>query len=288
MAKINDALFNSALELIKTINAKALIIYADLFDDIKILKNLDISSDVILATQFKTIIDDDLDGLKVIQLPKVDMSRMGLIKVSIMMAISAGFISYNDKIVCLSGPKNIGYFDSLMVIDLERESEIISSRAGYNITDEALPEVFAEALTICIELAKQGRENKPVGTIFVIGDHENVLRLSRQLVMNPFHGHPENERQILNQNLRETLKEFSSIDGAFIIRGDGVVLCAGRHLNTSLDGEELMSGLGCRHVAAAGITSLTKSIALVISQSTGSVRIFKNGKIIMQIEKNVT
>jgi DNA integrity scanning protein DisA with diadenylate cyclase activity len=137
-----------------------------------------------------------------------------------------------------------------------------------------------------VELASQGREGKPVGTIFVLGDHQKVMQFSRQTIFNPFHGYPEEERNILNPELRETLKEFSALDGAFILREDGVVLSAGRHLSAALDSTvDLPQGLGSRHVAAAGITSVTRAIALVISESTGDVRIFKDGAICMEIEK---
>lgn len=77
------------------------------------------------------------------------------------------------------------------------------------------------------------------------------------------------------------------MDGAFIIRGDGVLISAGRHLSAAFEGEELPQGLGSRHVAAAGITGATKAITIVISESTGSVRIFKKGKILIEIERIV-
>jgi DNA integrity scanning protein DisA with diadenylate cyclase activity len=138
---------------------------------------------------------------------------------------------------------------------------------------------------LAIELANQGREGKPVGTIFTLGDHEKVLQLSRQLVINPFRGYPEEERHLLDPNLRETIREFSALDGAFIVRDDGVVMAAGRHLNAALEDEELPRGLGSRHVAAAGITAVTDAVAITISESNGTVRIFKNGSIFMEIEK---
>ena len=87
--------------------------------------------------------------------------------------------------------------------------------------------------------------------------------------------------------MSETLKEFSVLDGAFVIRQDGIVLCAGRHLSAALDSTvDLPRGLGSRHVAAAGITSVTQAVAIVISESTGDVRIFKDGAILMEIEKS--
>ena len=105
-------------------------------------------------------------------------------------------------------------------------------------------------------------------------------------MINPFHGYPEDERNILDPRLEETIKEFSAIDGAFVVRGDGVVLAAGRYLapRSKLD-EQLPQGLGTRHEAAAGITATTQAIALCISQSTGTVSIFKDGRLITDIQK---
>jgi diadenylate cyclase len=105
-------------------------------------------------------------------------------------------------------------------------------------------------------------------------------------VINPFHGYPENERNIVDPRLEETIKEFSAIDGAFVIRGDGVILAAGRYLapGSKLD-DQLPQGLGTRHQAAAGITAITRAIALCISQSTGTVSIFKEGRLITDIQK---
>src|SRR5262245_59830734 len=111
------------------------------------------------------------------------------------------------------------------------------------------------------------------------------MHLSRQLVINPFHGYPEENRKILDPNLRETIREFSAIDGAFVIRDDGVVMAAGRHLNAALEDGELPRGLGGRHVAGAGITAVTDAVAIAISESDGAVRIFKQGAILMEIEK---
>ena len=120
----------------------------------------------------------------------------------------------------------------------------------------------------------------------MLGDHQKVMQFSRQTIFNPFHGYPEEERNILNPELRETLKEFAALDGAFVLREDGVVLSAGRHLSAALDSTvDLPQGLGSRHVAAAGITSVTTAIAFVISESTGDVRIFRDGAIFMEIEK---
>jgi DNA integrity scanning protein DisA with diadenylate cyclase activity len=113
------------------------------------------------------------------------------------------------------------------------------------------------------------------------------MQLSRQMIINPFLGYSEEQRYILNPELEETIKGFSAIDGAFIINGKGAIITAGRHLNAALDSRDFPSGLGSRHIAAAGITNVTKAVAIVISESSGNVTVFKNGKMFVTIEKPV-
>src|SRR5690606_11614669 len=119
----------------------------------------------------------------------------------------------------------------------------------------------------------------PVGTILVLGDSTSVVEKSRQLTINPFQGLSEAERNILDPKIRDAGKNISVPDGAFVSREDGGVLAAGRDLQS--EGQDVKSppGLGARHAAAAYISATTKSIAVVVSQTSGSVRIFKKGEI---------
>ena len=48
--------------------------------------------------------------------------------------------------------------------------------------------------------------------------------------------------------------------------------------------EGLPSGLGSRHAAAAGITSNTKCIAFTVSESDGTVRVWRAGKMVADFE----
>lgn len=141
--------------------------------------------------------------------------------------------------------------------------------------------VVERLLKLSLELAREGREGHPVGTLFVLGDTETVLRHSRAAVLNPFEGHPEKDRNILDDALWETAKEFAQIDGAFIVRGDGVVVSAGRYVDT--EGQlEVQAGLGGRHLAAASISRVSRALAIVVS-SSGTIRVFKKGRAIMVV-----
>jgi DNA integrity scanning protein DisA with diadenylate cyclase activity len=176
--------------------------------------------------------------------------------------------------------------DTVMVLDLGHEMEMFGGSTAEPLPAGVEPAVFQRLLTLASELGLEGREGRPVGTLFVVGDHEAVLAQSRQLVMNPFRGYPEDERNVLDPRLEETIKEFSAIDGAFVVRGDGVLLSAGRYLVpvAKLD-EPLPQGLGTRHESAAAVTVATEAMALCVSQSTGTVSIFRRGRLIADISK---
>ncbi|MBI3814814.1 MAG: DNA integrity scanning protein DisA nucleotide-binding domain protein [Nitrospinae bacterium] len=278
----------SADDIASKINAKKIFLYADLINDYKLLKEMSKREEVIFITKSEDNLRKHVGIEKnIIGIPNVEFTRIGLIKIAVMKGLSSGVVKDGDKIVCVTGTHGIGCFDSIITVDIGREAEILTSSSVPDIAENLKPEVFQVVLNLSLELASQGREGKPVGTIFVIGDHEKVLQISRQMIINPFQGYPEEERNIIDPALRDTIKEFSALDGAFVIREDGVVMAAGRHLSAALEKEDFPHGLGSRHVAAAGITSVTDAIAIVISESTGEVRIFKKGNIFMEIEKPV-
>ncbi len=134
-----------------------------------------------------------------------------------------------------------------------------------------------------MRLGQHGREGKRVGALLVVGDHLRVLERSEQMILNPFKGYDERVRNVLDDAMTETVKEFSSLDGAFIIRGSGVIETAGARLKAGIS-EGLPSGLGARHAAAAGITANTKSIAVTVSQSDGTVRVWRAGRMLASFE----
>jgi len=286
MHPLTTVIVESACTIANTIKARALFVYADVIQDYSIPSGMLGGTDIILVTQAGNITEPSAEVTSILQLPPIPLTRMAQIKLAVVMGLSAGYVAAGDKIVCLTGIPALGGLDCIVVLDIGKERELLIAAHVPQLAQHIPSAVFDAVLNLAVELASQGREGKPVGTIFVLGDDQKVMQFSRQTIFNPFHGYPEEERNVLNPDLRETLKEFSALDGAFVLRDDGVVLCAGRHLSAALDSTvDLPQGLGSRHVAAAGITSVTQAIAIVISESTGDVRIFQNGAIFMEIEK---
>jgi diadenylate cyclase len=283
---LSQVILHTACTIANAVRAQALFLCSDSAKHVALIEPLLEKTEIVLVTRNPENFEEDWPHVKnLLHMPNIDLTRMGQIKLAVLMGLSAGIVSGKDRIVCVTGLPRLHHLDNILVLDLGKEFELLTTNKGVSMVGSVRPEVFEVVLNLAIELANQGREGKPVGTIFALGDHEKVLQLSRQLVMNPFHGYPEEERHILDPHLRETIREFSAIDGAFVIRDDGVVMAAGRHLNAALEEGDLPRGLGSRHVAGAGITAVTDAVAIAISESDGTVRIFKQGSIFMEIEK---
>ena len=143
-------------------------------------------------------------------------------------------------------------------------------------------DTLENTVQLAVEIAREGREGRKIGTIFVLSDETEVLKRSRSLILDPLYGHPAEKKKICDSDMRETIKELAQLDGAFIVDGNGVVISAARYINASADFINLPLGLGSRHVAAASITRDTDAIAVVVSESS-VVRIFNEGELIAEI-----
>ncbi len=290
MKILTRRLVRHAHAIAREVGARAILLYADVVEEDNDLASLirDVDFRVILVSRRATFrAPDGWDELcAVVRVPDIPLTRAGQIKVATLVAAAEGVVHMGDRIVCLTGIDGSGTIDTVIVLDLGTELEMFSASAAEPLPADVKAAVFERLLTLASELGLEGREGRPVGTLFILGDSASVLAQSRQLVINPFHGYPEDERNVLDPRLEETLKEFSAIDGAFVVRGDGVILCAGRYLVPQGKPEEpLPRGLGARHEAAAGITVTTEAIALSISQSTGTVSIFRWGRLMTDLQK---
>jgi diadenylate cyclase len=163
-----------------------------------------------------------------------------------------------------------------MIEDMDLLEDILIQERSINL------QTLSDVITLAVEIAREGREGRKVGTLFVISDEQNVLAASKPLILDPLWHHPSSEKNIRNPDMRETIKELAQLDGAFLVADDGTVLSACRYINASAEGISLPLGLGSRHMAAASITKSTNSIAVAVSESS-MVRVFDNGELISEI-----
>ena len=140
-----------------------------------------------------------------------------------------------------------------------------------------------EVVNLAVELAREGREGRKIGTLFVIGDVDVVTEQSRALILDPLFGHADDLLRIERPEFRETVKELAQLDGAFLLADDGTFISAGRFVDVDVsDPDNFLPGLGTRHAAAASISRTTGAIAVVVSQSS-VVRVFSRGEVRAEI-----
>ena len=138
--------------------------------------------------------------------------------------------------------------------------------------------VLEPTVELALEIAREGREGRRIGTLFTLGHADAVLAASRPLILDPLAGHAPARTHITDPNLRGTIKELAQLDGAFVISEEGIVVAACRYLDASGEQIDLPLGLGSRHLAGASISQRVGAIAIVVSES-GVVRVFHGGRI---------
>ena len=247
----------------------------DLIDAVK--KNIP-NIDLIVATNKQPIQDDLMEmGIKVKNIKETPWSSLNILEQvqNLLLGICIeGLISIDDRVLCLISTE----IDALISFNV---SNVAIMHLKDEIGNRIDMKILETILSLAHEIAREGREGRNVGALFVIGDSENVLKYSRPLILNPFKGHGEDTRNVLNKENWETIKELAQLDGAFLINNDGVAIATGRYIGVSWD-IYLQGGLGGRHLAAASISKTTKAIAISVSAS-GIIRIFKDGREIFKV-----
>jgi DNA integrity scanning protein DisA with diadenylate cyclase activity len=221
-------------------------------------------------------------GVPVLPLPEYDLGRPEKLKIALVSGIARGLYKEGDVVVSLLARKPAAMPDSILVVTVGQEEE--DGSFGFLQAEGVSAGVMDALIELAVSIGVEGWEGRPVGALFVVGDSNTVMEKSRQLTLNPFQGYSEDEKNIMNPDVRHALHAFAVLDGAFIVREDGVVVAAGRYLNFDEEQElDVPLGLGARHMAAAGISRDSDAIAIVVSQTSGSVRVFRKGKAALEL-----
>jgi DNA integrity scanning protein DisA with diadenylate cyclase activity len=177
-----------------------------------------------------------------------------------------------------------GKIDSLSFIRLGDHLGKLTARDLRKLETSVPLETLKLVLDLALEIGREGREGKPVGTMFVVGDTRRVLPHCHPAGFDPVRGYKRNERNLTDPRVREAVKEIAPLDGAFLVAADGTVekscqIIGAIHANLTLS-----KGLGARHWAGAAISKNTNAIAIVVSESNGTVRLFQAGEVMLRVE----
>jgi DNA integrity scanning protein DisA with diadenylate cyclase activity len=211
-------------------------------------------------------------GIPFIELSDEPQTRQVQITQAFVEAIADGLLKTGDRVITLYASFDREGIDSLSIVALSEHLARLTARDLQRLETTVPLSTLKRVVDIAVEIGREGREGKPVGTMFVVGNHRKVLEMSHEMVHDPYKGYGRKDRLITNHRVRESVKEFAQLDGAFIISSDGLVMAACRSINAPQEGLTLTKGLGTRHWAAAAVSKATGAIAIAVSESSGTVR----------------
>ena len=203
---------------------------------------------------------------------------------AILEAVADDLLEPGAEVVALYSGFEQGRMDSVSVIHLDEHLQRLTVRDLRQLETRVPLDTLKLVVDLAVEIGREGREGHPVGTMFIVGDAKSVLKLSNASGFDPVKGYHRKERSLNDKRVREGIKEIAQMDGAFVISGDGTVEACSRVVNAAAKGITLSKGLGARHWAAAAISRATNAIAVSVSQSNGTVRVFQNGDVVLRIE----
>ncbi len=282
-AKTNDLVVRSAVKIAKVAKCSTILIQGDTFKNFPDMSKLFVGSKVVVVSDKPAL---PVPGSwQVINVRAFSKSRFSQVRSALMIGITRGIIGAKEKICCIGGVLESDKVDTIVILDMEKEYADIFTGQKNLLPEGVKPEVIERVIDIATELSVEGREGKPVGCIFVIGDIAELKPHIKQLILNPFYGYKPEDRNILNPFMDETVKEYSLIDGAFIIDGNGILESAGSLIHTPDFKLQLPGGLGARHAAAYSISLMANCVSLVVSSSTGQITLFRKGQMLPITEK---
>ena len=204
---------------------------------------------------------------------------------AILEAVADDFIPHGCRVLAFYSAMDPACLDSFSVINLGEHLDRLSGRDLRQLESRVPLKTLKVIVDLAVDIGWEGREGKPVGTLLVVGDTRKVLAMSRAAGFDPVRGYCRKERSLFDAKVREGIKEIAQLDGAIVVSADGVVQSAARYLeSTSTSTLSLSPGLGARHWTAAAVSRMTSAIAVTVSQSTGTVRIFQNGEVALRVE----
>ena len=221
----------------------------------------------------------------VVSIPATHLSRVAQIRLGLYAATWSGHVGLAERVVCLSGRAASRRLDMLVVTRPKDDFPWLDEEGLERTRNLVGLREFGRLLELASRFGSEGREGKPIGTTFVIGDSAEIDEHSHQLILNPCAGHAAALRSIHNPDFTETLRELSALDGAIVVNRKGIVVSAGTYLDAPSGRRPHRPGWGARHAAAAGMTAVADCVAIVVSESSGAVTVFDDGRPVLELDQ---
>ncbi|HLA84742.1 MAG TPA: DNA integrity scanning protein DisA nucleotide-binding domain protein [Thermoguttaceae bacterium] len=223
-------------------------------------------------------------GMKTILLDMPDSPVSEQLTQALLEAVADDLLSPGSRVVALYSGFEADVIDSISLINLGDHLDRLTGQDLRKLETCVPLDTLKIVVDLAVEIGRDGREGHSIGTMFVVGDSRSVLTKCRAAGFDPVRGYKRQERNLDDPRVREGIKEIAQLDGAIIVAADNTVEATCRLIDAPATNLTLSKGLGARHWAAAAITRATKAVAVTVSQSSGTVRVFQNGEVMLRIE----
>ena len=280
-----STIYGLAVRLSKAVDADALLILLEGPTDWDQLKKLAGREKILIAADVPEQVEGAADiGLSTVVLDMAESPVYDKLTQALLQSVADEILAPGAVVIAIYSGFEASKIDSISYIRLDEHLGRLTSRDLRELGTHVPLDTLKTVVDLAVEIGREGREGKPVGTMFVVGDTRRVLASSQPTGFDPVKGYHKKERNLHDHRVREGIKEISQMDGAFIVGPQGTVEAACRLVDASAAQLTLSKGLGTRHWAAAAISRKTDAVAVVVSQSNGTVRIFQNGEVMLRIE----
>ncbi len=278
-------IFETAKQLATETESASILLMMPIGNDWEGLRKVAGHFRVVIATFNPEVIEHaTIHKFDVIELTTAEASIQEQMSNALLAGVADEMFRQGTDVVALYSAFDIDRLDSISLVQLDEHLGRLTTRDLQSIESTVPLDILKAVVDLAIDIGREGREGKPVGTMFVVGDHRKVMEQSHPTSFELTRGYRRKERNIADTRVREWLKELAQLDGAFVVASDGTVEGASRIIDTAPVELMLSHGLGSRHWAGAAISKNTNSVAIVVSESSGTVRIFQNGEIVLRIE----
>lgn len=278
-------IFNMAVQLATATDADALLVLLESPTNWDQLKKRAGAEKLLIAADREEQVAGAADfGLPSVLLDMSDSPVYEKLTQALLECVADDILAPGSQVVAVYSGFEQGRMDSVSFLRLDEHLGRLTARDLRQLETRVPLDTLKTVVDLAIEIGREGREGKRVGTMFIVGDTRKVLAESATSGFDPIRGYARKDRNLFDRRVREGTKEIAQLDGAFIVSADGTIEKACQIVDTSVASITLTKGLGARHWAGAAISRKTKAIAVVVSESNGTVRIFQNGEVMLRVE----
>ncbi|MEX0824674.1 MAG: diadenylate cyclase [Pirellulaceae bacterium] len=285
--KHNAAMIRMSVEMAKKLDADAILLLLDGSTDWKKIRHTaaDCRVPIIVALDSLSDLEGAAEaGLKPLALNKEKAPLLERLQHALLEAAADEFIRPNGEVIAAYSGFQHGRLDSISHMQLDERMRRLTVRDLQRLESSVPLKTLKAVVDLAVQVGREGREGKRVGSLFVVGDTRHVLEHTKESGADPYRGYNKKHRNLMDPKVVEDAKEIAQLDGAFVINSEGYIERSRQMLEVSHEDLTMSKGLGARHWAGAAISRKTKAIAVVVSQSTGTVRLYQNGDLVMRIE----